>query len=561
MNDLLIRGARIYDGSGGPPRDGDVAVAGGRIAAIGRNLGAAATTIDAGGLALAPGIIDPHTHYDAQITWDPSARPSVELGVTTVAIGNCGFTIAPCRPRDRERTLANLTQVEGMPLAALQAGTRWEFETYPEYLGFLERQGLVPNVASYCGHSALRTFVMGEEASARRATADEIGAMCALLREALVAGAFGFGTSTFEGHNGAGGTPMPSRVADDDEMRALNRTLGEAGHGHFMLTKGAHTSMEHLESLAAESGRPLFVAALLDDNMNPGRALGELELIRAAQARGHRLYGMVTCSPMTMDFTLASAYPFEILAAWTPAISLYRDPARLHALYRDPSFRAAVRDALGRGIEKREYTPQWDKLEIVEVARVEHRDYEGRSVAELAREAGRDPLDWFLDFGLDEGCKTQFSMDCLNADESSVLALLKHPYSTVALSDAGAHLTLFCDAGFGLYLFGRWVRELGAFTLEEAVAKITGHHARAFGIRDRGLIEPGYWADLLLFDPATVGRGPKQRVRDLPGGSHRLTTPSRGVHGVFVNGVRTVTEQGSVIEGVQPGHLLRRFDA
>jgi len=561
MHDLVIRGARIVDGTGARSRQGDLAVMGGRIAEVGGSLGRAKREIDADGLALAPGIVDPHTHYDAQLTWDAAARPSVELGVTTIAIGNCGFGIAPCRPADRDRTLASLTQVEGMPLEALRAGTRWEFETYPEFLAFLERHGVVPNVAGYCGHSTIRTWVMGEDASRRAARDDEIAKMRSILGEALAAGAIGFSTSTFEGHNGEGGVPMPSRLAEEAELRALNRALGESGRGHFMLTKGAHTTIGFLESLAAESSRPMFIAALLEDNLNPGRALAELEEIGQAQARGRRLYGMVGCSPMTMDFTLASAYPFEILAAWTPAIALYRDKSGLHQLYRDRAFRDAVRGELERGVREREFTPQWDKLDLVKAAKPENERLEGRTVGALASEAGRDPLDWFLDFGVDEDCRTQFSVDILNADDASVKPLLAHPYSTVALSDAGAHLTLFCDAGFGLYMLAHWARDLGAFTLEAAVAKLTAVQARAFRIPDRGRLAPGCWADLLLFDPATVGRGPKRRVRDLPGGAHRLTTPALGVHGVFVNGEQVVDGNGLIEGHGRPGRLLRAFDS
>ncbi|MGE0718319.1 MAG: amidohydrolase family protein, partial [Alphaproteobacteria bacterium] len=302
MHDLVIRDAEIVDGTGAAPFRASVAVTGGRIAAVGRDVGPGRETVDAGGLALMPGIIDTHTHYDAQLTWDPWASPSTELGVTTVVIGNCGFTIAPCRPADRERTLRNLTQVEGMSLEALLTGTRWEFETFPQYLDALERMGVVPNVAAFCGHSSLRTWVMGEDANRRAATADEIAAMRALLREAIDAGAVGFSNSTFEGHNGWGGVPMPSRLAEDAETRALVRTLGEAGRGLYMLTKGRATTIAQLESFAAESGRPVMVAALQYDHANPTRVFQDLSDIGAAVGRGRRLYGQVACTPVTMDF-------------------------------------------------------------------------------------------------------------------------------------------------------------------------------------------------------------------------------------------------------------------
>ena len=241
MFDLVIKDAEIHDGAGSAPVHGDLGVTAGRIAAIGSKLGTAKETVKADGLALAPGIIDGHTHYDAQITWDPFVDPSPALGVTTAVLGNCGFTIAPCKPADRDLTMRHLTHVEGMSLDALRAGIRWEFESFPQYLDMLQRHGVGPNVACFAGHSAIRTFVMGEEATERTATDDEIAAMTAQVREAMAAGAVGFATSTAEAHNGEGGTPMPSRLADDRELRTLVRTMGESGHGVYMLTKGSKT--------------------------------------------------------------------------------------------------------------------------------------------------------------------------------------------------------------------------------------------------------------------------------------------------------------------------------
>ncbi len=241
MHDLLIKNAQIYDGLGNPPQSGDLAVQDGRIAAIGKDLGSARETVDADGLALMPGIIDTHTHYDAQITWDPMASPSPALGVTTVIMGNCGFTIAPCRPADRDLVMRNLTHVEGMSLAALREGIRWDFQSFPEYLDYLERRGVGPNVACFVGHSSVRTFVLGEAAPKRPATAAEIEAMRAIVVEAMKAGACGFSTTTSFQHNGENGIPMPSRLADDAEMQALCGSLREVGRGVLMMTKAAST--------------------------------------------------------------------------------------------------------------------------------------------------------------------------------------------------------------------------------------------------------------------------------------------------------------------------------
>ncbi|MBT5110280.1 MAG: amidohydrolase family protein, partial [Rhodospirillaceae bacterium] len=260
MHDLAIKNAIIYDGLGNPSFTGAVAVKDGVIAEIGANVGAAAETVDAGGMALAPGIVDIHTHFDAQLTWDPYAAPSSSLGVTTVVIGNCGFTIAPCREEDRDIVMRNLTHVEGMSLEAMQAGIQWKFESFAEYMDMLTTQGAVPNVAAFVGHSSVRTYVMGGDASKRVATVDEVAQMKKIVRDAMDVGAVGFATSTLEQHNGAGGVPMPSRLADDAEMAALTGALGEAGRGVFMLTKGMTSTIEKLEAISAANGRPVMIA-------------------------------------------------------------------------------------------------------------------------------------------------------------------------------------------------------------------------------------------------------------------------------------------------------------
>src|SRR5437763_105621 len=289
MHDLVIDNAVVYDGLGHAPTPGGVAVSGGRIAAVGGDLGPARERVDAGGLALAPGIVDIHTHYDAQLTWDPFATPSTALGVTTVVIGNCGFTIAPCRPDDRDLTLRALTHVEGMSLDALRAGVRWEFETYPQFLEAMERRGVVPNVASFVGHSSVRTYVLGADATKRAATTAEIAEMRRLVLEAVRAGAVGFATSTLEQHNGENGIPMPSRLADEAELLALTGALGEAGRGVFMLTKGMTSSIPWLEKVAAASGRPVMIAAMFVDPGDPTRVFRELGEIEAACGRRRAL--------------------------------------------------------------------------------------------------------------------------------------------------------------------------------------------------------------------------------------------------------------------------------
>jgi N-acyl-D-amino-acid deacylase len=517
MFDLAIHDAILLDGTGLPPRRGGVAVKDGRIVEVGYIAGAARATVEAEGLALMPGIIDNHTHYDAQLTWDPWASPSPTLGVTTAIIGNCGFTIAPCRPRDRELVMRNLTQVEGMSLEVLRAGVRWDFESVPQYFDMLERLGSALNIAAFAGHSSIRTYVMGDAATRRAATADEVSQMSSLVKEAMQAGAIGFSTSTSPAHNGEGGKPMPSRLADEAELRALVGCLRESGRGVFMLTKGGHTRIDFLEELARDSRRPVVVAALLHNSTNPDSVFNDLDAIAEAQANGHYVVGAVSCCPLSMDFTLRSPYVFE-------------------------------------GLHFRLFNSEWDKVQVIESKR---KELEQQSVADLAR--GQDPLDFMLDLALAEDLDTVFSALLLNSDEEAVGRMLKHPASLVSLSDAGAHLTFFNDAGFGLHLLGHWVRERGVLTLADAVWRLTGQPAALFGIRERGALKPGYHADLLLFDPATVNRGPKRRVFDLPGGHPRLSTGAVGVHGVWVNGVRIVGKEGP-LEGTKlPGRLLREF--
>ncbi len=557
MHDLLIRNATLYDGLGSPGLRGDLAVKDGRIAAIGNVGEAAKEVLDAEGLALMPGIIDNHTHYDAQLTWDPYATPSPALGVTTAIIGNCGFTIAPCKPQDRELVMQNLTQVEGMGIETLRAGVRWDFESFPQYMDMLERQGSALNIAAFVGHSSMRTFVMGEDAPKRAATADEVARMRAIVVEAMQAGAVGFATSTSPAHNGHGGLPMPSRLADDFEMRTLVTSLKDSGRGVFMLTKGGQSTPAFLEALAAESGRPVVVAALLHNPTNPNVVFDELDAISAANSRGHTMFGAVSCCPLSFDFTLESPYPIESLAAWKPAFALEGEARK--AKIADPAFRQAIRDELSRPAHVRNFNGEWHKVQVVETFRPENAKYEQRALDELAAEAGKDPLDFFFDLALAEDLRTVFVALTLNSDEEAVGRLIRHPYSLVSLSDAGAHLTFFNDAGFGLHLLGHWVRAKGLLTLPEAVYRLTGQTAKLFGIRGRGTLEAGNAADLMLFDPKTVDRGPKERVRDLPAGGARLTTRAVGVHGVWVNGERIADANGMRPLKRLPGKLLRDF--
>jgi len=558
--DFLIKNANVYDGSGAGPQSVDVAVRDGVIVAVQADITAPTReVVDAGGLSLMPGIVDGHTHLDAQLTWDPFGSPSPSLGVTTVVIGNCGFTIAPCRPDDRDMTLRNLTHVEGMSLAALREGVKWEFSSFQEYLDFLSARGVGLNVAAFVGHSSVRTYVMGDDASRRVATDSELEAMVKLVRLAMDNGAVGFSSTTADGHFGEGGCPMPSRLADQREFEALTGVLGDMGKGVFMITRGESTSIDSLESLAAKSGRTTLISGgLLHNPGNPRKNLDLLEQISLARKRGNRLIAEISCCPLTMDFTMKGAYIFEPFPAWGPATRAHG--ADLKSIYSNPDFRAAVKADLRKLKGTRMFSNEWDKLTVVETSLPKNIQLEGRTIASIASERGVDPLDCLLDIALEEDLETQFTAILLNSDVDAVSKIITDRDNYITLSDAGAHTTFFCDAGFGLHLLGFWVREQKAMSLESAIERLTAQPAKLFGLKRRGLIKPGFAADLLMFDPATVGRGRNKRVHDFPGGAARLVSPGIGVHGVWVNGVRVVQDDGSPTESHKPGTILRDFD-
>ena len=556
MHDLVIRGAMVADGVGNPLIRVDVAVSGERIAEVGAVTEGARQTVEADGLVLAPGIVDVHTHYDAQITWESQATPSPALGVTTVVMGNCGFSIAPCPPDRREQMARNLAEVEGMSIAALEAGIDWGFETFPEYLAQLRRKGCYPNAGVFVGHSAVRTTVLGAEASDRAATEDEIAAMRGIVMEAMEAGAIGFATSTSINHNGDGGVPMPSRLAEDDELRALVGVLGELGRGIFQLTVGPSMTVERLESMAAETGRPVFMTAALHNETFPERAIGMLKDSAAAQSRGNPVWAQVSCQPLRMDFSMRTAFPLQSLNAWEP---LHRaSDEEFLAIIASEDFRNRFREDLEKPQQGKIFYGDWERVEVAMAATPAHRPLEGETIESIAGREGRDPVDVMFDLAVDERLGTTFNAALLNADEAAVEELLLHEAGLISLSDAGAHLCYLCDAGYGLHLLGHWVRDKGVFGLEDGIRRITSLPARLYGIEGRGEIAPGKFADLMLFDPAEVARGAIRRVDDLPGGESRLIRQPRGVHGVWVNGT-CVHDDAGYREVPPPGHVLDRY--
>ena len=537
--DIVIRGGTVFDGSGAPGRTADVAISGGVIREVGPKL-VGKRELDASGCAVAPGFIDIHTHYDAQVFWDPALRPSSSHGVTTVVAGNCGFTIAPTRPEHHDVIVHTLENVEDMDPATLTAGICWEFETFPEYLELVRRRGTLLNFTAYIGHSALRLYVMGDAAYERAATAEEIERMCALVGEALDVGAAGFSTSFSFAHRGVDGKPVPSRFAERDEVEALFSTVGRVGKGVVLATPGEQCGYRDFYELQRRIGRPvtwpLFAAP-------EGRHLPQLRLHEESLSRDARVWPQVTPRPLTMQFTLADAYNLNVSQVFGELLKVSRW-VRM-AAYRDPAWRArALAD-----LEQAPMKPRWETFAVSESQRFP--ELVGRRVSELARERGLSPLDVMCEIAVAEDLATRFRAYIANDDIEAVGDLLTHDRVALGLSDAGAHVDQLCDAPLFTDLLAHWVRERRLLSLERAVRKMSGEPADLFGFVRRGYLREGYFADVCVFDPETVGPGPMRRVRDFPADAERLTAeePS-GVRHVLVNGTPIRTD-GSQLHSVE----------
>ena len=560
MHDLLIRGADVYDGLGNPPRRVDVAVDGGRVSLIGKASGSARETVDAAGLSLMPGIVDLHTHYDAQVTWDRTMSPSPALGVTTAVIGNCGFGVAPCPANMRETMMKNLSVVEGMDLNALLTGVRWEFETFPEYMEQLRRTGPYLNTAVFAGHSVMRTAVMGEAASERvEPTEAELAEMRRLLREAMNAGAIGLASSFSPNHSGYGGRPMPSTIATEAELRALTAVLGEVGRGVFMSATGSRLTPQIMEAIAAETKRPTYISTVLTmyNEAQPALGLSYYQTCAEALDRGNEVYILTSCQPLSFDFSLNDPYLLLSHSAFDAIKGV--KPEALPAIYADPAFRERFRSDLRQPKQGVLFLGNWERIEVNLTALPENAKFEGLTVAAVARQLGVDPVDAFLDLALRENLKTSFVGKLFQNLDAGVAPLLKHRASVITLSDAGAHLVYMCDAGFGLHFLAHWVRETGEFSLAEGIRRLTSDAAHRFRISGRGRLVEGAPADLLLFDPAAVGITRPKSLHDLPGGGSRMVRDAHGVHGVWVNGVKVHDGRAYVEQGRGPGQVLSEF--
>ncbi|WP_341911318.1 amidohydrolase family protein [Ferrovibrio terrae] len=565
--DLKIVGGTIIDGTGKPGYSGDVGIKDGRIVALGHAPDTAARTVKADGLVVSPGFVDIHTHYDAQVFWDQMLTISPWHGVTSVVMGSCGFGVAPTRPKDRSLILRTLERVEAMPLNALEAGlgNDWPFETFPQYLDALDKMGTAINVGAMIGHTATRLYVMGEAAVERAATQDEVIQMQDIVREGMKAGAIAFGTSVSRIHIGFDGKPIPSRLAEFDEMLALGRAVGQAGSGIIHYNGAREPLFDHYLGMHYESGRPVCWTALLAGQLGPGRHRESLERTKQLVAQGKPIYPQVACRPIVSEFDFRSPVVFDTWSLFKP-VRVAKGEADLMRIYSDKDFRHQFREEVaGRGGRdgdfsggKSEGDMRRASWRLTEISWCEEEPaLVGRTVESVAQERGISPVDLILDLAVQSNLRARFRMPLVNFQEDEVEELLQDPNTVVGLGDGGAHLSQLCDACYATHLLGYWVRVKKSLSLERAVHMLTGRPAAIFGIADRGLLALGRPADVVVFDPATVGAGPLERVYDLPAGADRLISRASGIHTVIVNGTVLPPPGEAMPAGRMPGHVLR----
>jgi N-acyl-D-aspartate/D-glutamate deacylase len=557
MLDLSIRNARICDGTGAPAFMGELGVAGGRIRYVGPPSGQAAERVlDADGLVLAPGFVDPHTHYDAQIAWDPLLTCSPWHGVTTVIMGNCGVGVAPVRPETREILMQDLVNVEAIPYDVMKAGIDWQWESYGQYLDAVGRGGLGINVAGLVAFTPLRHYVMGEASFERAATPDEIATMRRLLREAMEAGAFGFTTTTSRNHVGYQGRPLACRNASREELIGVVAGLRDAGRGaiEIILSSGgmhavSDDDVDLLRQITRASGRPVTWLALFAHPGDPGfhdQTFAKLgDLVKQAIPQ-------VTPRPIMSQGDLKSPTMFGSFVSWQKAFN--RSPAEQTALYRDPEFREAFRQEL----ESRQRSHMWGQMRVLEVGRAELAAHVGRTIEEIAAAQGKRPVDAYFDLGLADNLDTRFQSSTFNFDPAGIERLITDDRCLIGLSDGGAHVDFICDVGYATALLDLWVRRRGVLTLEKAVHKLTQVPATVFGIPDRGVLAEGTVADLVLFDPATVTAKTPHYAYDLPCNGRRLVSESEGIRATFVAGTQLYDDGKHT--GAMPGRVLRSHE-
>ena len=549
--DIVIKGGTVVDGTGAPGYAADVAISDGRIREIGPGL-SGRRELDAAGQIVSPGFVDIHTHFDAQVFWDPALTPSSFHGVTSVIAGNCGFTIAPVSPDNVGLLARTLQHVEDMSFDTLAAGVPWdEFESFPQYLQAIARRGTALNYGCYIGHTALRIHVMGDESYERDATEAELGAMQDLVRDAMDGGAIGFATSASPTHNGDRGRPVPSRVAGIAELRALMDPVREAGRGVVAMLPGGVFSNQQMFDLQREIGRPFTWTALLTIK-GLDYHVRVMEEHDRARAEGIEVWPQVSCRPLVFQMNLLEPFTFNMRDTFAELMDRPRDERA--AAYRSPEWRARAWTDL---TTSKVLPPNWGAMSIAESNR--HPELIGRSVVELAAERGVNALEAMLDIALDDDLETRFWSVLANNDPEAIAWLLPQDNALLGLADSGAHVGQLCDACFATDLLGNWVREKEVMPLERAIHKLSGEPAAVYGLHDRGTLEVGKAADITVFDFATVAPGGLRRVRDFPAGGERLTADAPvGMTHTLVNGVAIRVDGAPATAGLdaRPGALL-----
>ncbi len=547
--DLVIRNGTLVDGTGSAARRADVAVQDGVIAELGQVSGAADRVIDASDLVVAPGFVDHHTHYDAQICWDPTTSCSPWHGVTSVVMGNCGVGLAPCRPEAREIAAWDLVNVEAIPFEVLTEGITWDWETFPEYMDAAARRGSGINLGFMCALTPFRHYVMGEDSMDRAASTEETTQIAALLREAMNAGALGFSTTYGPQHIGYQGRPLACRQASRDEVEAYCGVLRELGKGTIELNLNARPGevdeqeQALIDLFVTTSQRPVTWLAMLVRDDKPQQCRETLEQTKTLLDRGAR--PQISCRPFIMQIDLKNPFAFASQPAWNPVFN--KSVEEQMRIYRDPSFRESARGSM-----------QADFFNKLDVHFTEHEALQGllgQTVHQIAKQRGADPIDTLLDIAIEGELAVDFSMEALNTNEDELEYLVTHDQTLIGLSDGGAHVDQLCDAGYATYLLGHWVREQQTLTLEEGVRRLTSVPADFFGVPDRGRIAPGLVADLTLFDPDTVAALDPEYVYDLPGGGKRFVAEAVGIKNTIVSG--QVLYEDDKYQGGLPGQVLR----
>ena len=554
--DLVIKNGKVIDGSGLPGFHGDVAVSGGRIVEVGKVSGAARQTLNADGLVVAPGIIDNHTHYDAQVTWDPLCTYSCYHGITTVVMGNCSLALAPAHREDRA-VLANvLSHVEAIPLEAIEAGVNWSWETIPEYMNALDKK-LGINVAALIGHSAVRRYVMGEASQERHATGDEVAAMKVIVREGLEAGAVGVSFERNLRHFDWHGRLAPTNLASEEEIFAVAGVADEVGRG--VIQFGGDRSIS--TRLAKAIRRPVFYGNITQQAVAPDKWRKQLTEAENMMRQGHRAYQFVMPRPGDLRYTLKTAQHFDAMATWKNVMLLPLEQRK--QVFRDPATRAKLHfEAVETPMDTNragDFTRRWDLQFVFKPALAKNQHLTGKSVADIAREQNKDVLDAFLDLALEENLETEFERREVNSDQAAMTALLTSPYTVIGQSDGGAHVVFRTDYSYSTYLLSHWVREKEIMSLEDAIRKLTFVPASLFGFSDRGLVRPGMAADLMVFDAATISPLEPGEAHDLPGGAKRRKQLARGIEWTVVNG-QVLIEKGEHT-GALPGKVARSGNA